>query len=182
MTSHRRLALLRIPGTALIWIAILCSFLVAAQGATDPTPTSLTFAEDLETDGRWARAHNMAILVVVTREDCQHCALLKRNVLIPMLRSGDYDDKVLIRELMTNPLHPVVNFRGRTSDSAKIASRLGARVTPTVLLLDADGKALNPAIIGINSIDFYGHYLDAAIDTALAQINKDSTSHQGRGN
>lgn len=182
MTIHRGPRLNKNQGTIFTWVAILCSIFAVAHGSADPVLASISFAEDLEADSRWAGEHNLAILVVVTREDCQHCALLKRDVLVPMLRSGDYDDKILIRELMTEPRHSVADFHGKRSNSGRIAARFGVKLTPTVLLLDATGKSLHPAIVGINSTDFYGHYLDEAIETALGQINKNSTGLPAQGN
>ena len=52
----------------------------------------------------------------------------------------------------------------------ELARRYGARLTPTVLFLDGRGRELTKPMIGINTVEFYGYYLDAAIDTARQHL------------
>ena len=54
--------------------------------------------------------------------------------------------------------------------SASTTLTLGAQFTPTVSVLDAEGRALGEAIIGMRLPDFYGQYVDNAIDHARAAL------------
>jgi thioredoxin-related protein len=130
----------------------------------------LEMTRDLAADAASARAARLPVMLVVTREDCAYCARLKRQVLSPMLQSGDYSDSVLMRELVIDPVMPVTDFDGRQTDSAAIAERLDATLSPTILLLDPLGRSLEPPIRGISNLEFYGYYLDAAIARALAAL------------
>jgi len=110
----------------------------------------------------------LILLLAVTRESCGYCAQLRREFLAPMIRSGDYIDKVLIREMMMEPDTAVTDFAGKETSTAKIAARYGVTITPTVLLLDSAGNPLQPPIVGISNAEMYGFYLDQAITQAAA--------------
>ncbi|MCK5361468.1 MAG: thioredoxin fold domain-containing protein, partial [Gammaproteobacteria bacterium] len=110
---------------------------------------------------------------VVSQADCPYCELLKREILEPMLISGEYDGRVLIRELLIDSELPVRDFDGQAIAPDALAQRYRARLTPTVLFLDDRGRELTKPMIGINTVDFYGYYLDAAIDVARERLRAD---------
>ena len=120
--------------------------------------------------GDRARSGHMPILLLVSQEDCPYCEILKREILEPMLIIGEYDGRVLIRELFIDSELPVRDFDGQTITPDELARRYRARLTPTVLFLDDRGRELTKPMIGINTVEFYGYYLDAAIDTARKHL------------
>ena len=130
-------------------------------------------AENFAALGERARSGRMPILLVVSQEDCPYCELLKREILEPMLVSGEYDGRVLIRELLIDAELPVRDFDGQAVAPDALARRYRARLTPTVLFLDDRGRELTERMIGINTVDFYGYYLDAAIDSARERLRAD---------
>lgn len=137
-----------------------------------PVPHVLNFRDEALT----AAASGAILLLAVTREGCPYCARLRRDILTPMIRSGDYTGRVVIREMMMEPDSPVEDFAGQTTSTARMATRYGIEITPTVLLLDAAGRSLQTPIIGINNAEMYGFYLDRAIDQALAGIRGDPST------
>ncbi len=169
---------------AFLWL-LHASAAVAARGAEGPTAPAVEVTRDLSADAAAARAAALPILLAITREDCRYCALLKRDILVPMLRSGEYHDKVLIRELVIEPSMTVTGFDGLPADSASVAETLEATLSPTVLLLAPDGRRLEPPIRGINNAEFYGYYLDQAIGRALTALRTGSDTESidgGNGN
>lgn len=118
---------------------------------------------DLREEGAAAKSGGVALLLAVTREGCSYCAKLRREVLSPMIRGGEYAQKVRIREMMMEPDRAVRDFSGRVTTTADVAARYSIRITPTVLLLDSVGQPLHPPITGINNVEMYGLYLDQAI-------------------
>jgi hypothetical protein len=68
---------------------------------------------------------------------------------------------------------PLRDFDGQSVAPDALASRYRTRLTPTVLFLDDRGRELTERIIGINTVDFYGYYLDAAIDAAGEHLAAD---------
>jgi thioredoxin-related protein len=147
-----------------LWIA------VAAAGsqalAQPPVGEKIPQAVDLRADGERAANMGVPILLAVTQEGCSYCDLLKRSVLRPMILSGEYSERVIIRELSTDPVVPVTVFDGRERASDALAREYSATVVPTVLLLDPRGKPLHKPITGINTVELYGYYLDRAIEEA----------------
>ncbi|MEJ2655267.1 MAG: hypothetical protein P8Z69_08205, partial [Acidihalobacter sp.] len=52
------------------------------------------------------------------------------------------------------------------------ARRYHVSFTPTVLLLDAKGRLLAKPLVGLTTEDFYGAFLDEAIDEAVARMRR----------
>jgi thioredoxin-related protein len=128
---------------------------------------------DFRLEAAAAAASGVNLLLAVTREGCRYCAQLRREFLAPMIRSGEYVDKVRIREMMMEPDTAITDFSGQVTTTAKIAARYGVSITPTVLLLDSSGNSLRSPITGINNADMYGFYLDQAIAEATAARARD---------
>lgn len=126
---------------------------------------------DLRLEAAAAAAEGVSLLLAVTREGCRYCAQLRREFLAPMIRSGDYIQKVRIREMMMEPDVAIIDFSGQVTTTAKIAARYDVSITPTVLLLDSAGNSLHAPLTGINNAEMYGLYLDQAIDEAVAARN-----------
>ena len=151
---------------------IFASFLLLLSGsniAIAQKPT-VPLARNLQVDAQQARQQNLVLLLIVSQTSCGYCKLLKREIIRPMIISGDYTDKVIIRELLIDEYKKIIDFDGTKIRAAAIAKRYQEWITPTVLLLSPTGEELSKRIHGINSVDFYGYYLDQAIAEALAQL------------
>jgi thioredoxin-related protein len=128
---------------------------------------------DFRLEATEAAASGANLLLAVTRVGCPYCAKLRREILAPMIRSGEYTHRVLIREMLMEPDTAVTDFSGQLTSTAEIAARYGVSITPTVLLLDPSGRSLRPPITGINNSEMYGFYLDQAIAEAAASAVTD---------
>ena len=62
------------------------------------------------------------------------------------------------------------DFAGRFLTGARFASRYGVYLTPTLLFLGPDGRELSRRIVGINTPELFGWYLDKAIDEARGAL------------
>jgi thioredoxin-related protein len=129
---------------------------------------------DFRLEAAEADAGGANLLLAVTREGCSYCAQLRREILAPMIRSGEYVGKVRIREMMMEPDTAITDFSGEATTTGQVAARYGVRITPTVLLLDSSGRSLRPPIIGINNVEMYGFYLDQAIAEAAAEQQQEN--------
>ena len=148
--------------------AILGLTLAAAAAAGEPPRVPV--AADLAAAGRAAEGSGRALVLVFSSSDCGYCHVLDREILEPMLRSGEYDGTVLIRKVMLDPGESVRDFGGREVETHRLADRYGVFVTPTVLFVDAAGHELAPRLVGINTVELYGAYLDEAIAQAVARV------------
>ena len=151
--------------------SVLLSFLLCGPVIAWAAPVN-TVALEIETDfrklGYQVEHQQLPLLLVITRDGCGYCAVLRDKVLLPMLRSGK--QQVIIRELNMDDSRIYRDFDGRQTSAAALAGNWGAELTPTVLLLDASGRILAEKLVGINNIDMYPYYLDREINRASASI------------
>lgn len=170
MRIGRAISTISVGARRAIYLGILTLLVAAPPARASGNHEQLPLAIDLRAAGAVSATDQLVILVAATREGCSYCALLKREILLPMLRSGEYEKRILVRELVIEPETDVIGFDGRTVSSSELASKYSIKITPTVLLLDNAGKPLHPPITGINTAEMYGFYLDRAIDQALARL------------
>ena len=126
---------------------------------------------NLQADGKLAESRSVPLLIMFSQAYCAFCQKLTEEILEPMLISGDYTDRVLIRELRIDDNQDIIDFTGEIIDPRGVFSRYLLFVTPSILLLDSQGKELAERQIGINTVEFYGYYLDQAIDQALTHVS-----------
>jgi thioredoxin-related protein len=121
--------------------------------------------------GERAATDQLPIVIAVVAEGCPYCDLLEREFLKPMIISGDYEGKrALLRTLHMDHPEQRIDFNGKSMTALEIARHYKVFVTPTLLFLSGDGHELAERMIGINSVDYFGAYLDAAIDESLSRL------------
>ena len=109
-------------------------------------------------------------MLVFTGVVCSYCDLLEEEFIRPMLLGGEYADKVIIRKLVVDNGSRVTGFSGQRIETADLAHQYGVFVTPTILFVDPDGYQLAERMVGINTIELFGGYLDQCIDSALLRF------------
>gem|GEM_PF-2112845 len=130
----------------------------------------VTASTSLYADAQLSRKHNLPIMLIFRADSCAYCVLLEEEIVKPMIRSKEYVDKVIIRTVSIDSSDPIRDFNNESVDVDDFADDNGIFVTPTIKFFDDKGKELAPRMIGINTIDFYGWYLDQAIDNSLAML------------
>ena len=155
---------LKLLGTA------LCLLTVTAVQAEILPYVKVREATDLQAVGQEARARKIPILIMFSMRDCQYCDVVREEFLKPMLRSGDYVDRVIMLELYSDSESQLRDFNGKPISAEKLIQRYNAGFAPTVIFLDSQGKELAERLIGITTRDFYGGYLDEAIDESLQRV------------
>ncbi len=116
-----------------------------------------------------ARTKDKIIMLEVSASDCDYCELLEEEFIKPMLRSGDYNE-VLIRKIEMDSVDTIKDFFGKATNPDEFTRRLKIKLTPTLLFFDGHGNEISPRILGINSLDLYGWYLDEALKSGLQKI------------
>ena len=117
-----------------------------------------------------ARDERKIIMLEVSASYCDYCEMLEDEFIKPMLRNDDYTADVLIRKIDMDSYYKMSNFSGDNTTPDKFTRHLKVRVTPTILFFDGNGNEVSPRILGINSLDLYGGYLDDALITGLQKI------------
>jgi thioredoxin-related protein len=126
--------------------------------------------KDLAHTGAYAEQHQLPILLYVSRSDCTFCKRFEDEVLGPLVRSGEFDDRALIVELIWDRLGTVVDFEGRQTTPDVLATRYDAKLTPTLLFLDSGGRPLVARIVGYGHSAFASYYLEKALTDARAEL------------
>lgn len=153
--------------TLLLMLTTLCLSAGQTVAANEPALTALS---DLRQDAKQAEAHKLPILVFYSASYCSYCSIVKEEFLKPMLKSGDYTDKVIIRVVEIDGDKDVRDLNGKLVDAGDYAIDHNVSLTPTLTFINANDKELAPRLVGVTTLDFYGGYLDDAIDASLLQL------------
>lgn len=156
------------------WLTLLflSSVIFAAANINETPEVSIVPLSDLQHDARLSKSQRLPILIAFTADYCHYCEVIKDEFLKPMILSGDYTDKVLIREAEVNSYTSIRGFSGEQIGLDNLAVHYSATMTPTIILLGPEGELLAERLVGVTTVDFYGGYLDDAIDSALAQLRE----------
>lgn len=149
---------------AVAWALVLCLCApwARAQGKETPLPTPAS----LQVAAATAAAQREPVVLLVSLPGCPWCELLRRNYLAPMRSEG-----VQAFQIMVNDRKLVVrDFNGQPSTGAAIAQSYQAKLTPSVLFLNASGQEIAPRIEGVASADLLGVQLDAGLQTARKRL------------
>lgn len=154
----------------LVLLLLLVFFAVPAFA--QQTGKVIPEATDLKVLGELARQKQLPIMLMVSQEDCPYCVLLKSDILNPMMISGDYVDRVIMAELRIDHGGSITDFDGKSISPRDVAARYNSTFSPTLLFLDANGRQVRKRMIGVNTIEMYGYYVDESIDAALKAIRR----------
>lgn len=148
--------------------------LIASTGCGEPNETSagvINVAVSLKADALAMAAGKKPIIVFISQEGCEYCRLLRARVLQPLTRSGELEERVVLREIRLDAGFVLDDFQGQRVSGQEFAARYDVDVTPTLLFLGMDGTSLTNPIVGTGNIEFYEVYLNKAIDAATARQN-----------
>ncbi|MCB1756239.1 MAG: hypothetical protein KDJ38_11990 [Gammaproteobacteria bacterium] len=153
----------------------LSLFLISLGGITafadnEPPAVEVTRVSDLQADAGHMTERQLPMVVEMAADGCTYCLLIEEKVLQPMILSGDYEDKALLRKLYIDDPTDIRDFDGSPISQSEFARRYKVSLTPTLLFLDHTGKEIAPRMTGVPLIDFYGLYLDGAIDQARSTL------------
>ncbi len=139
----------------------------AAAAASDPREALLT--RDLAEVGARAAARDIPIVLLMSASYCGYCDRVRDEFLVPMIIGGDYAGRAILAELPIDG--PAVrDFDGARRSAEAIARRYHVSLVPTLLFLDGRGRELAEPMVGLGTVDFFGAYLERAVETAEARL------------
>jgi thioredoxin-related protein len=154
-------------------LAMTCTGILSVTAHADESAGAarqITLAESFAADSRVSSNEQLPIVVFVSQTGCQFCEALRKQVLFPMLRSGQFQEKMIFRELSLDAGFVVEDFDGAMIAGSDFAARYGATLTPTLVYLDPDGNELEKKRVGISNIEYYGFYLLRSIKAATTKL------------
>lgn len=153
--------------TTLILTGILTWTTTAAAYAA---MVDVPYSTSLKADAALAKSRGVPVLVMFSAPHCSYCERLLNEFLLPMQRNPEYAAKVLMRRVEVGGTQNLVDFNGKTTTQGDFAARHRIAVAPTVVVFDYQGKMTADPLVGLGPVDYYGGYLDAAIDTGLMKV------------
>lgn len=124
---------------------------------------------DLRADAARAERERIPILIALFASYCEWCERVEQEFLRPMLLSGEYADKVIIRALITDGTDRFTGLDGQSMMPDRFAYQYDAYLTPTLIFIDHRGQELAERMVGLTTPEMYGGYLDQAIEQATAK-------------
>lgn len=147
------------------WLAA-CALLAATGAQAAAGSAHLPPATDLVAHGAEAARRGEPVVVLVSMPGCSYCETVRRNYLGPQAAAGEI---AVVRELDLTADTPLRDADGNLTTARAWARAHQVRVAPTVLFLDRQGRAAAPSLRGMQP-DFYGAYLEQALDQARAAV------------
>ncbi len=167
--AHRpRRAAVCMPRWPKGWLRLM----VAAILAWPPLASALPPAQDLATDARQMRESKVPMLVLYSRAGCDWCERARRDYLEPLAADPATAGRVLIRQVDIDRRTAIADFSGKAGNHRDFARSRKIRLTPTLEVLGPDGELLTEAIVGVRLPDFYGTYIERAIDAGLGRLRE----------
>lgn len=127
-------------------------------------------AESLKSDALAAERRSLPIVIFISQHGCPYCAALREKILYPMIRAGETDKQMILREVSLDAGFQLIDFDGETVSGRDFAGRYAATITPTLLFLDATGTEVARSRVGIGNIEFYAYYLEQSLASAAVTI------------
>jgi len=134
-------------------------------------PIEENFQHSYQKKGTSELGQSKVVLVLVSQPNCSYCTLITEEILQPMLISGHYDNTTVFSELEINTGRTIKDFSGIEIDATAFARRYNAWATPTLLFLNNKGEEIAEKMVGINTVDLYGYYVDKSLRIAHKKIN-----------
>ena len=154
-------------------IMLLSMLLISQFSFAEPMQNDqYTIHEVQDLAGLAQQAHDQQtpILIMFSQNGCSYCVILEEDYLRPMLKSGDYQDKVIIRKVRIDSYETLRGFDGNPVEADTFASNYRAYVTPTMVFLDHNGRELTKRLMGVGTEGFFAAEIDTAIDTSLNRL------------
>lgn len=149
--------------------ALFGTLLAATALAAAAAAPAVPFATDLRQDSMAATRSGTPLVLFFTLPDCTYCHAVRHHYLAPLVR-GEAGQRYIVREIVIDGKRKAAGLGGKASSHRDLARRFKARFGPTVLFVDASGKALAPPLIGGDTAGMYGAYLDDRLAAARTQL------------
>ena len=131
--------------------------------------------DNLQTESQLAKEKNLPILILFSLSHCPYCQLIKEDFLIPMIISGDYTDKVIIREMNIEENPDIIDLSGAKKSAYFFAQEMGVSLFPTMIFINNQACKLTESIKGINTPSLFGGRIDDAIEQANNNLKINTT-------
>jgi len=153
-------------------VILALSALAAAPALRAAEAPDLPLASDLRADARLARERRIPIVILFSLPRCPYCSEVRRAHLLPLLRDPAQASRAIIRQVNLGSDDRIVGIDGGPTTHDAIARFHGVRAAPEVAFWDSQGRPVAEPLKGMLLPDFYAAYLESALATARARMEK----------
>lgn len=124
---------------------------------------------DLRADLAEMQDRKLPMILLFHTHGCGYCHYVMEDHLRPMVLSGQYRNRALIRHLEDGR----VDLRDRDGQFVEVRDlqrRYKVRFFPTLLILGPEGQVLAEPLVGVANLDLYGTQLESALQKAEARL------------
>lgn len=149
----------------------LCLVVMAAL-SLGAAADDLPLAVDLRADADVARVERLPIVLFFYSRSCPFCREVEELYLKPLQKENIKPRRFLLRRVETGERQALIDFNGTKTDFRTFAQQQNVMLVPHLRFVGPDGERLAADIVGLGSRDFYGGYLEDAIEEARAKLRK----------
>lgn len=144
----------------------ICSAaMICLSLTTQADNTVLQEAKDLQSLA--LQNPNEVIVLMVSQDHCAFCVSVKEDFLKPLIKTQNAPP---VRVINLSAGQPIIDFKGQARNADSLARELGGRFTPTLLFVNGLGETMSKKIVGLNTPEYYGFYIDKAIEEARSRL------------
>lgn len=136
------------------------------------THDDLPWAVDLRADAKVARVERLPIVLFFYSSSCPFCREVEELHLKPLQKENVQPRRFLLRRVETGQRQALIDFNGNQTDFRAFAQQQQVMLVPHLRFVGPDGERLAPDLVGLGSRDFYGGYLEDAINEARAKLRR----------
>lgn len=148
-------------------LVVMSALLLGAAPADD-----LPLAVDLRADANAARVERLPIVLFFYSSSCPFCREVEELYLKPLQKENIKPRRFLLRRVETGERQALIDFNGAKTDFRSYAQQQKVMLVPHLRFVGPDGERLAADLVGLGSRDFYGGYLEDAINEARAKLRK----------
>ena len=114
------------------------------------------------------------VVMITTISNCPFCVRIKNEFLGPISKSEEFGQHVTIVTIDLESRASMIDFEGRKTTYDAWADSMKVDFSPTVLVLSpTTGERLAEDLVGLNTPDFYGFYLEQNILRGMQALRHD---------
>ncbi len=154
-----------------VFFSLILTLVMQQPSLASGIPIANDLQSDYRVEGFNQTGEKKVVLLLVSQPGCSYCVQITEEIIRPMILSGHYEDTTLFREIEINAGDSLQDFSGEKITSDSFARRYNAWATPTLLFLDSAGHELAEKMVGVNTLELYGYYVDKSLRNALKKLN-----------
>jgi thioredoxin-related protein len=156
--------------TSLMRALILTAAALLTSAVLAASVPDLPLAVNLAEDARQIAQQRIPLVILFSLPGCSHCEMVRNSYLNPMQRTPAAIRKVVLRQIDVNSIAPLIGFDGRETTHGTFALLHAVRLAPVVMFFDQRGGMLAEPLVGSMLPDFYGAYLENALEESLRRL------------